>query len=61
MEPKKPEHAVTKVYRNLNIRDLTNYASWQIETKEDLQKYMDALYEKIESNMADNTVINVEF
>ncbi len=61
VEPKKPEHAVTKVYRNLNIRDLTNYASWQIETKEDLQKYMDALYEKIESNMADNTVINVEF
>ena len=61
VEPKKPEHAVTRVYRNLNIRDLTNYASWQIETKEDLQKYMDALYEKIESNMADNTVINVEF
>ena len=61
VEPEKPEHAVTKVYRNLNIRDLTNYASWQIETKEDLQKYMDALYEKIESNMADNTVINVEF
>ena len=52
---------IIKTYRNVPIKELTNCVTWQIETEEDVDKYVAALQQKLKSKLEKDTVINVEF
>ena len=51
----------SKRQRNLSIRDLNVSNSWRIETKDDIEKYLQSLKEKLEDEITENTILNIEF
>jgi type I restriction enzyme R subunit len=50
-----------KKRRSISIRSINIASSWQIETIKDLDKYMDALKERILEELDADTIINIEF
>lgn len=60
-EPVKINIKMTKKRRNLSIKDLNPSNSWQIETKEDLEKYLQNLKIRLEKEIEENTILNIEF
>lgn len=50
-----------KKRRNISIRDINLSNSWQIETKEDIERYIEILKNRLEKEIEDNTVLNIEF
>jgi hypothetical protein len=61
---KAPEEKVVKPVkrkRNISIRDINVAHSWQIETIDDIDRYLTALRKRLEQEMEDNTIINIEF
>ena len=40
---------------------MTASASWQLETPEDVQKYVAALQKKLNGMLEDNTILHIEF
>ncbi len=50
-----------KKRRNVSIKSLNHEASWEIETAEDVEKYLSALKAQIMKQLEDNTVIHIEF
>lgn len=51
----------TKRHRNLSIKDINISNSWQIETKDDIDKYLQDLKMRLEKEIEENTILNIEF
>lgn len=58
-----PQRVVRPVKRQriLSIRDLNVSNSWRIETKDDIERYLQSLKEKLEDEITENTILNIEF
>ncbi|MCU6796831.1 BREX system P-loop protein BrxC [Paenibacillus sp. WQ 127069] len=56
----KPQPKIKK-RKNISIRSVNLSTSWQIETPQDVDKYMAALRERILKELDDETIINIEF
>lgn len=54
---------VTKVkkQRTISIRSINTEATWQLESSEDVKRYISELENKLMAQLEDDTVINVEF
>jgi hypothetical protein len=50
-----------KKRRNISIKSINLTNSWQIETQQDVEKYIAALRERILRELDEETVINIEF
>lgn len=46
--------------KNVSMKSMTHTASWRLENKEDVDKYLDALRESLLAEMDENTILNVE-
>ena len=53
-------HFVVKKRKTLSIKSINN-TSWQIETKEDVKKYVSMLEDKLNEVLEEDTIINIEF
>ena len=47
--------------KNISIKDINPSNSWRIETREDLDRYIRELKEKLEKELEENTILNIEF
>ncbi|MGM0882440.1 MAG: BREX system P-loop protein BrxC [Bacillota bacterium] len=56
----KPQPKIKK-RKNISIKTVNLAASWQIESPQDVDKYMAALRERILKELDDETIINIEF
>ena len=52
---------MVKKRKSVSIKTITNSSTWQIETEEDVKKYVSELEKQLTSALEDNTVINIEF
>ena len=59
-EGKKPQPP-KKQYKTVSIKNINTSSTWQIETAEDVDKYLAALQKRLKGMLEDNTIINVEF
>lgn len=52
-----------KVKRNktVSIRTINTETTWRIETKQDVEKYIDNLRRRLENQLEEDTIINIEF
>lgn len=50
-----------KKRKNISIKTVSLSSSWQIETAQDVEKYMTALKERILKELDEDTIINIEF
>lgn len=50
-----------KKRKTISIKSVNNASSWQIETEEDVRKYIAELEKKLIESLEDDTIINVEF
>lgn len=46
--------------KNVSMKSMTYTASWRLENKEDVDKYLDALRESLLAELDENTILNVE-
>lgn len=46
--------------KNVSMKSMTHTASWRLESKEDVDKYLDALRESLLAEMDEDTILNVE-
>lgn len=46
--------------KNVSMKSITHTASWRLENKEDVDKYLDALRESLLAEMDEDTILNVE-
>ena len=57
-----PEETMTsKKYKTVSIKTVNNASTWQLESEEDVDKYISALQAKLKGMLEENTVINIEF
>lgn len=47
--------------KSISIKTINTTSTWQIETEEDVKKYIQVLEKKLISSLEENTVINIEF
>ena len=47
--------------KNVSIKMMTGTASWHLESKEDINKYIDSLRKALEAQLDEDTIVNVEF
>ena len=47
--------------KNVCIKMMTGTASWRLESKEDIDRYMDSLRKSLEAQLDEDTIVNVEF
>ena len=50
-----------KDLKTYSIKDINTSTTWQLETQEDVQKYITALQNKLNGLLEENTIINIEF
>ena len=50
-----------KKKKTVSIKSINNAATWQIETEEDIKKYLDELKTKLMATLEEDTIINIEF
>jgi hypothetical protein len=50
-----------KKRKSISIKSINTSATWQIETEDDVRKYISELETKLISSLEENTVINIEF
>ena len=60
MEPIKPVVPIKK-HKTISIKNVNTSTTWQLETPEDVQKYITALQNKLNGLLEENTIINIEF
>ena len=60
-EPATPPVPKVKKRRNISIKSINIAGSWQIETSQDVDKYIAALRERILNELDEESVINIEF
>ena len=56
-----PTAAPIKKYKSVSIKSINSSSTWQIETEEDVKKYVSELEKRLIAALEDNTVINIEF
>ncbi|MDD3308019.1 MAG: BREX system P-loop protein BrxC, partial [Acetobacterium sp.] len=59
--PEQQPQPKIKKRKNISIKTINLSASWQIETAQDVDKYMAALRERILKELDEDTIINIEF
>lgn len=59
--PEKPEDPPVKKRKTVSIKTINSSSTWQIETEDDVKKYVSELEHKLLATLEDNTVINIEF
>ena len=47
--------------KNVSIKMMTGTSSWRLESKADIDKYIASLREALEAQLAEDTIVNVEF
>ena len=47
--------------KNVSIKMMTGTSSWRLESKEDIDRYMDSLRKSLEEQLDEDTIVNVEF
>ena len=47
--------------KNVSIKMMTGTSSWRLESKADIDKYIAGLRETLEAQLAEDTIVNVEF
>lgn len=47
--------------KNISIKMMTGTSSWRLESKADIDKYISSLRESLEAQLAEDTIVNVEF
>ena len=47
--------------KNVSIKMMTRTSSWRLESKADIDKYISSLRESLEAQLAEDTIVNVEF
>ena len=47
--------------KNVSIKMITGTASWRLESKEDIDKYITGLRRTLEAQLDGDTIVNVEF
>ena len=47
--------------KNVSIKMMTGTSSWRLESKADIDKYIDGLRETLEAQLTEDTIVNVEF
>ena len=52
---------IIKKRKTISIKSINSEASWQIETEEDVKKYINELEKKLISTLEENTIISIEF
>jgi len=60
-KPAQPVEYVIKKQKVVSIKNITNQATWRIETAEDVKKYIAELEEKLIKQLEENTIIQIEF
>ena len=50
-----------KKKKTVSIKSINNAATWQIETEDDIKKYMAELEERLIKILETGTIINIEF
>ena len=50
-----------KKTKRMPIKSVTGTSFWRIESKEDIDKYINALRKKLEAELIDDTIVDVEF
>ncbi len=58
---KQPTPTPVKRKKTVSIKSINNAATWQIETEEDVKRYVAELEKKLIGTLEENTVINIEF
>ena len=53
--------APVKKTRTVSIKSINNSTTWQIETEEDIKRYIEALENELMASLEDNTILNIEF
>ncbi len=61
VNPEPIPHPKIKKRKNISIKSVNLAASWQIETPQDVDKYIAALKERILKELDADTIINIEF
>ena len=56
-----PAPKPVKKRKSISIKSINTSATWQIETEDDVRKYISELETKLISSLEENTVINIEF
>ncbi len=56
-EPPKPK----KEYRHIRMKDIIHTESWRIENIDDVNRYLEFLRDRLEKELNENTIINIEF
>ena len=59
--PAAPAPVKIRKTRNVSIKAMTGTASWRLENKEDIDKYIAALRKSLEAQLDGDTIVNVEF
>ena len=52
---------VIKKRRSISIKSINTSGSWQLESEEDVKKYVAELEKKLIQTLEDDTIINIEF
>lgn len=60
-EPVKPSQTTFKKHKNISIKTVNVSNSWQVETAEDVDKYLAELRERLLKQLDEDTIINIEF
>lgn len=61
IEEKAATQIPAKKKRNMTIKSVTGTSSWRIETKEDIDSYVNMLKERLNKELEDGMIINIEF
>lgn len=56
----KPEYKVKKT-KNVAIKTVTRTSSWRLESEADIEKYIEALRERLMQELDQDTIVNIEF
>lgn len=56
-----PPPAPVKKQRTISIKSINTSATWQIETADDVKKYVSELEHKLMNSLEEGTIINIEF
>lgn len=60
-DPRTPYVVRPKKKKNLAIKTVTQASSWRIESKADIDTYVEALRKRLEQELEDGTIVNIEF
>lgn len=61
VDPDNPPEKPVKKRKTVSIKTINSSSTWQIETVDDVKKYVSELEHKLLATLEDNTVINIEF